>query len=75
MANRSDSAVTLLFRALCMIMVAWAIAAWSAMIAVGVLHNDWWTFIPPMGFATAMKFVAPAFFIALFSKVVSQMSK
>ncbi len=75
MANRSDNGVTLLFRALFMIMAGWAIAAWSVMLAVGILHNDWWAFIPPMGFATAMKFIAPAFFITLFSKVVSEMSK
>lgn len=30
-----------------------AIDAWFFMLAIGIMHNDWWNFIPPMGFGTA----------------------
>lgn len=75
MSRRSDNGLTLLFRALFLIMAGWAIGAWSVMLAIGIMHNDWWAFIPPMGFATAMKVIAPAFFIALASRFFAELQK
>lgn len=33
---------------------SWLLSAWSAMIIVGILHSDWWSLLPTMGYGTAM---------------------
>jgi hypothetical protein len=50
-------------------LAGWAIAAFSAMITVGILHN-WWSFIPPMGFGTAFALVALPLLISVVSALV-----
>lgn len=32
-------------------------SSWGLMLVVGIMHNDWWAFIPPMGFKTAFLIV------------------
>lgn len=49
---------------------AWGLTAWSVMVAVGVAHNDWWSFIPPMGFRTAMLITLPTFIVSCFTGVI-----
>ena len=36
------------------IVAAWLFASWNFMLVVGVMHNDWWSFIPPVGIGAAL---------------------
>jgi uncharacterized membrane protein YhdT len=53
-----------IFKIVVMYIMGWFVAAYSTMITVGILHN-WWNFIPPMGYVTAIQLVALPFFIAV----------
>jgi hypothetical protein len=39
--------------------------SWALMLTVGILHNDWWSFIPPMGYQTAFLVVLVPFLISV----------
>ncbi len=40
------------------------VTSWALMLMIGVLHNDYWSTIPPMGFATAALVVGIPFIFA-----------
>jgi hypothetical protein len=46
----------------------WSASAWGLMLTISVIHNQWWDFIPTMGFGTAL---AISFFPLLFSTLFS----
>jgi hypothetical protein len=41
------------------------LGSWSLMLVVGILHNDYWSFIPPMGYETAFLVVLVPFLISV----------
>lgn len=36
------------------IVAVWLLASWDFMLVVGVMHIDWWSFIPPVGIRAAL---------------------
>ncbi len=49
----------------------WITSAWGIMLVVGILHNDYWNFIPPMGFNTAFTIVGVTLLIAVVTTIIS----
>jgi hypothetical protein len=42
-----------------------SLGSWSLMLIVGIMHNDWWSFIPPMGYETAFLIVLVPFLVSV----------
>jgi len=56
-----------------LVLVAMIIScAWMYMILVGIMHHDWWSRIPPMGFHTALVLSAILFTWVLLCAIASQ---
>lgn len=54
--------------------IVWPITAFSTMIVVGNMHNDWWSFIPPMGYGAALAISAIPVLITVVATFLKQTS-
>jgi hypothetical protein len=46
--------VFFIFLAIC----GWLVSAWGEMLTVGVVHAQWWHFVPTMGYHTSLAITA-----------------
>jgi hypothetical protein len=54
-----------LFLILVVLALGWLAGALDLMLTIGIMHRDWWAFIPLMGYHSALAIVSPVFFFGV----------
>jgi hypothetical protein len=62
-------------RIVAIVVALWFISAYCMMITVGIAHGSWWSFIPTMGYFTALALTFIPYAVSVVGTLLKELSR